>query len=494
MRKLGMKNSSYYLPGFHLSTLRKKPRSACEKLADEHARIRRHSLSRLGDSFGSFIPTHELGGDKSGAFSRRRVFCKENTFWAFFSQILDADGGCQEAVRKIQAAAASRAQPTPSTSTSAYCQARSKLSESALETLLAHTADNLQQRDRHQRWNGRRVVVVDGTGLSMPDTPANQARWPQSGNQKTGCGFPQARVCACFCLHTGALLSHRVGSRKHHELPLLRQQWETFKPGDIFLGDKGFCSFYDVWQFQQRKVDSVLTLARRTPVEAAGAVQVLGPDDLLIEWPKPRWSKNLSYSKAQWQALPERLTLRQIKVTVTEPGFRTQSFYLVTTLTDPVRYPAKALADLYYQRWEVELFFRDIKTTLGMDILRCRTPAMVTKEILMHLIVYNAIRSLIFDAACEIDKPPRRLSFKASLQALRQWEPLLNQPDLKDHEHHRRMASLRAAIADAITPDRPGRQEPRCVKRRPKPFQLMTRPRHEMKEIPHRNRYHAEQP
>lgn len=490
-----MENSSYYLPGFHLASLRKKPRSAREKLAEEHARIRHHSLSRLGDSFGSFIPVQELGGDTSGAFSRRRVFSKENTFWAFFSQVLDADGGCQEAVRKVQAVSASRALPKPSTSTSAYCQARSKLSTATLETLLSHTANSLQQRRGDQCWNGHRVVVVDGTGLSMPDTPANQAQWPQPANQKPGCGFPQARVCACFCLHTGALLSHRVGSRKNHELPLLRQQWETFKPGDIFLGDKGFCSFYDVWQFQQRQVDSVITLARRTPVEAAAAVQVLGPDDLLIQWPRPSWHKNLGYSKTQWQAmLPEYLSLRQIKVTVAEPGFRTQSFYLVTTLTDPVRYPANELADLYYQRWDVELFFRDIKTTLGMDILRCRAPAMVTKEILMHLIVYNAIRSLIFDAAREIDQPSRRISFKASLQALRQWEPLLNQPDLKDRELRQRMASLRATIADAITPDRPGRQEPRCVKRRPKPFQLMNRPRHEMKEIQHRNRYRAERP
>lgn len=254
----------------------------------------------------------------------------------------------------------------------------------------------------------------------MPDTPENQAQWFQPNNQRPGCGFPQARVCACFCLQTGTLLSHRVGSQKNHELPLLRQQWETFRPGDIFLGDKGFCSFYDAWQFQQRQVDSVITLARYTPVKAAEAVKVLGPDDLLIHWPKPAWSQRLSYSKTEWQALPESLTLRQIKVTVAEDGFRTQSGYLVTTLTDPLHYPAEDLAELYRQRWDVELFFRGIKTTLGIDILRCQTPAMVTEEILMHLIVYNALRSLIHDAAIEADQPLRRISFKANLQALRQ--------------------------------------------------------------------------
>ncbi len=327
----------------------------------------------------------------------------------------------------------------------------------------------------------------------MPDTSANQALWPQQASQKPGCGFPQARICACFCLQTGALLSHRVGNRKQQELPLLRQQSETFQPGDIFLGDKGFCSYYDVWKFQQAGVDSILTLARRTPVETSSAIKVLGPDDLLIQWPKPAWNKILSYSKETWQALPEQLTLRKIKVTVAAPGFRVKTFYLVTTLTDDSTYSAAELADLYYQRWDVELFFRDIKTTMGMDILRCRTPGMVNKEILMHLIAYNAIRLLIFDAARKAMQSSRQISFKASLQALRQWEPLFNRIDMNDQERRRLTASLTQAIAANVVTLRPGRREPRCVKRRPKPYALLTAPRHEMIEIPHRSRYHAKQ-
>lgn len=486
-----MKNNSLYLPGFHLATLRRTPRSASQKLADEKARIRRHSISQLGTCFSRFIPEQILGHRSNGSFSRRRLFSKENTFWAFFSQILDADGGCKEVVRKIQAFAASKSMAAPSASTSAYCQARSKLEKSSLEQILSHTGETLQQRGRSNRWKDRRVVVVDGTGVSMPDTPSNQEKWPQSRNQKPGCGFPQARVCACFCLQTGALLSHRVGSKKNHELPLLRQQWECFEAGDIFLGDKGFCSYYDVWKFQERGVDSVITLARRTPVETSSAVAVLGPDDLLIQWPKPAWNKNLSYGKDQWQALPDKLTLRQIKVTVNTPGFRVKSFYLVTTLIDAASYSAADLADLYYQRWDVELFFRDIKTTMGMDILRCRTPAMVEKEILMHLIAYNAVRLLMVDAAQTVELSARRISFKASVQALRQWEPQLNRADLNDRERRRLMSLLREAIAATVLIHRPGRQEPRCVKRRPKPYAIMTAPRHQMRVIPHRSRYRA---
>jgi len=352
----------------------------------------------------------ELDQRADGSFSRRRLFSKTNTFWAFFSQILDADGGCQEVVRKVQAFAGERSMKSPSASTSAYCQARHKLDESMLANILRHTSKILHERSQEKGWKGRRVIVVDGTGIGMTDTLENQHTWPQPKGQQPGCGFPQGRVCACFCLHTGALLSYRLGNKKSSELPLLRDQWDSFNKGDIFLGDKGFCSYYDVWKFQQFGVDSILTLARRTPVEAASAIKVLGDNDLLIQWPKPPWNKKLIYGREEWEALPDDLILRQIKIEVNVPGYRVKSFYLVTTMTDPEAYPASELAELYYQRWDVELFFRDIKTTMGMDVLRCKTPAMVRKEILMHFIAYNAIRLLMVDAAEQAKQRPRRLS------------------------------------------------------------------------------------
>lgn len=486
-----MKNSTLLLPGFHLQTLRRKPRSASQKLADEQRRIRQKSISQLGDCFGKYIPTDELSVASSGSFSRRRLFSKENTFWGFFSQVLDADGGCQEVVRKFQAFAAAKMITLPSSSTAAYCKARKNIDSSCLQSILSHTATTLQQRASTTRLNGRRVVVVDGTGVSMPDTEANQHAWPQQKQQKAGCGFPQARLCACFCLQTGALLSHRIDHRKTQELPLLRQQWDTFRPDDIFLGDKGFCSYYDVAQFNAKGVDSVITLARRTPVKSSEAIAVLSDDDLLIRWPKPKWNKRLSYSREAWLALPDHILLRQIKVTVKTAGFRVKTFHIVTTLTDAKRYPADALADLYYQRWDVELFFRDIKTTMGMDILRCKSPDMVRKEIQMYLIAYNCIRLLMNEAAKQQCQQPRKISFKGSVQALRQWEHWLNKTDDSPSEQRRLMLLLYDAIASNQLFQRPGRREPRCLKRRPKPFQLMTAPRHEMKEIPHRSRYCA---
>ncbi len=486
-----MKNPNLFLPGFHLATLRRRPRSASQQLADQLTKIRQNSISQLAKCFTGFIPGQSLQPHQSGPQSRQRIFSKENTFWGFFSQVLNADGGCSEVVRKFHAFAASRNRSLPSSSTSAYCQARSKLDESDLVSIQAHTSNQLTRRDTDNLFQGRRVVVADGTGISMPDTPENQQVWPQTRQQKPGCGFPQAYICACFNLHTGVLLSYDLGNKKSHELLMLREQWDTFNADDIFLGDKGFCSFYDVFKLLDKGVDSVITLARRKPVTAKGADKILDEDDFLIHWPKPKWTKRLSYSKDEWLALPDQLVLRQIKVTVTEPGFRTQSFHIITTLTDADIYSARAIAGLYYQRWDIELFFRDIKTTMGMDILRCKSPDMIRKELLMHFIVYNCLRLLMLKAAEKAGVPVRLISFKASVQALRQWEPLMNS-ELSAQEQTRLMSLLCDSIAASVLHIRPGRREPRCKKRRPKNFQRMTKPRHEMQEALHRSQYRAE--
>ena len=486
-----MKNSTPLFPNFHLQTLRRTPRSAQQILAAQLAQLKQKTFSQLGECLGKFIPTEYLRPTGSGPLSRRRVFSKANTFWAFFSQVLGADGGCQEVVRKLQAFAALKSTALLSSSTAAYCQARKKLDLPSLEAILHYTATQPPDRPDLRRLEGRRVVVVDGTGVSMPDTPANQAVWPQPHSQQPGCGFPRAALCACFSLQTGSLLSYAIGNKKSHELPLLRKQWATFKPGDIFLGDKGFCSYYDLFCLQERRVDSVITLARRWPVTDTESIQVLGQDDLLIHWSKPVKSPASSYSQQEWERLPEELVLRQIKVTVAQPGFRVTAFYLITTLLDVEAYPASELADLYFQRWDVELFFREIKTTMGMDILRCKTPDMVRKEILMHLIVYNGIRCLMGEAAATSEVRVRRISFKGTVQALRQWEPHLNQAKITRQEHDDLIRRLYESIAGKRVPERPGRSEPRAVKRRPKPYQLLTAPRHEMKVIPHRGKSRA---
>ena len=252
------------------------------------------------------------------------------------------------------------------------------------------------------------------------------------------------------------------------------------------LGDKAFCGYRDICERQIKGVETVASMCRRIPVKEAEAVRKLGPDDLLIRWRRPK--KLTGMSSEQVQELPPCLLLRQTKITVAELGFRSQTIYLVTTLIDPCKYPAADLADLYFRRWDVELFFRDIKTVMGMDILRCKTPPMVRKELLMYFIAYNCIRRIMYEAAEEANMPVRLVSFKTTLQTLRSWEPNLNQTRLSRKERFRLISMLYESITQRPLLQRPGRSEPRAVKRRPKGYHLLTKPRHEMFVPNHRNR------
>ncbi|MDF7824420.1 IS4 family transposase [Pontiellaceae bacterium B12227] len=489
-----MKTTTPYFDGFHIQTLNRKRRSIEKQMEDQLVMLRQKSLSQLSEYFGRFIPSTFLQPSDNRAHSRRRVFSKSNTFWGFFSQVLSADGGCKEVVLKMQSYASMNGLKLPSSSTSAYCQARKKLQRSELMKILKHTAKRLNYMPERGYLNERRVVVVDGTGVSMPDTPESQAAWPQLRHQKQGCGFPTARICAFFSLATGGLLSFEVGNKKSAELPLFRKQWDTFETGDIFLGDKGFCSYYDLACLKGIGVDSVVTLACRKAVKASEALEVFGANDLLISWKKPRWRSDSAYTHSQWEALPAFIQLRQIHVTVNVPGYRTESFHVITTLTDADQYPAADLANLYLQRWNVELFFRHIKTTMGMDILRCKNPDAVFNEIIMHFIVYNSIRMLMYEAAEERGVNVNRLSFKGAVQALRQWEPGLNHAKLNKRERRRIQTDLYNVISDNRVPLRPGRSEPRCVKRRPKPYQLLTTVRDKMIEHRLRNKHTLKMP
>lgn len=479
------------LPGFYLPLRGRKRRSAQQVFADKISFLKRKSFKQIGEIFGHYIPNKYLRLESSGVMSRRSIFSKENTFWAFLGQVLDADGGCKEVVRKLQSYASLKGSRIPSSSTASYCTARKKLGEQNLSNIFQYTAARGDKSTTTGLLNNRRVIVVDGTGLSMPDTPENQLAWPQSAAQNPGCGFPTARVCACFSLESGSLLSYEIGNKKSHELPLFRKQWKMFKPGDIFLGDKGFCSYFDMVKLKEQNVDSVLTLARRKPVSRSKCLKIFDQNDLLIKWDRPKYNRRLSYSRETLMQLPVELVLRQIRVVVDPPGFRVKEFYIVTTLLDPTKYPSKEIARLYLQRWDVELFFRDIKTTMGMDILRCQTPEMIRKEILMNFIAYNCVRRLMYEAAEKVDMTVRLVSFKGSLQAIRSWEPQLNHDKLSKTEISKMLNDLYGTVTDLPLQQRLGRREPRCLKRRQKNYQLLTKPRLEMKEIEHRSRYCA---
>lgn len=485
-----MYNKHTLFPEFRLHRSVNRQKKQQQKLAERLAQIKKKTFKQVGELFGPFIPDQLLKMNKTGAMSRRRIFSLTNTFWAFLTQVISADGGCKGAVRKIQSYASIRGLTLPSSSTSSYCAARAKLSHEILLAIFRHTA-NQEVLKGNSLLNGRRVVVADGTGVSMPDTKSNQLEWPQMSVVKPGCGFPSARICACFSLETGLLLNYEIGNKHDHDLTLLRRQWDFLMQGDVFLGDKGFCSYYHMAELLKKGVDSVIPLARRTPIKDAECQKVLSENDLLISWPRPKYLKSLSYSHEEWEKLPVEMQLRQIRVINECPGFRTKSFYIITTLLDAEKYPADQLARLYLMRWHVELNFRDIKTIMGMDILSCRSPEMIKKEILMFLIAYNCIRSMMGQAIKEGGLTHREVSFKGSMQALQSWEPHMNQEAMTREERTRLIKGLYCVISTSIVISRPGRREPRCVKRRPKNYQYMTAPRVTFKEIAHRNRYRA---
>jgi hypothetical protein len=217
-------------------------------------------------------------------------------------------------------------------------------------------------------------------------------------------------------------------------------------------------------------------------------IKRLGNNDRLIEWHRtgaaPKW-----LGKKRWAALPERLLVREMRVQVEIKGFRTKTLIFVTTLLDPKAFPKEAFGDLYRRRWKAELYLRDIKTTMGMDILRCKTPEMVEKELAMHVIVYNLIRALMIESARTHHIPSERLSFKGSVSTVRQWAPTLALPTLSNSRRSYLYTCMLFYIAKDQLPYRPNRVEPRAIKRRPSGYQLLMQPRHLFKEIPHRRKY-----
>jgi len=355
--------------------------------------------------------------------------------------------------------------PLPDESTSAYCQARVRLDPAQLKEAHEHIMQWFEERRAPACWRGRQVRVLDGCGVSMPDTAENRKQWPYAGGQKPGCGFPTAQLVGLFCLATGRLVRFAFADWKAHEIPLARQLIAWIQPKEIVLADRGFCGWGFMALLQRKEVDVVLRLhqARRTK-------------EGRVSWVKPQL-KGETWDKALWAELPDELHLRVVTFRVAVKGFRTKEVTVVTTLLDEQQYPNAAIAELYRQRWAVELFFREIKTSLGLDVLRCQSPDLIEKEVWMQVIAYNVVRALMLAAAKAHRVAVDRLSFKGTVDTLRQWTPLLA-PALFVSRIARKEL-LRIIAADRLL-DRPNRSEPRACKRRPKVYQLLTKPRHQM--------------
>jgi hypothetical protein len=446
------------------------------------------ALSDLFAAFGFLIPAALLAPTEQRDHSRQRHYSLSVTFWAFLSQVLSPGCPCREIVRRVQAWFFFKGSSIELCSDStAYCTARKKIEDGILHRIHQHLAERIERlAPKAVLWCGRIVKIVDGTMVSMPDTPANQQLYPQPSSQQPGCGFPTMKLVGLFSLATGALLEMAKGTLHVHESLLFRQLWTLLCEGDILLSDRGFCSFFSISSLMAKGVDCLMRMHQARQVDWRQGKR-LGSNDRLVTWHKPQQAPP-GISPAQFAALPATLTLRILRLDVSAKGFRTRSITLVTTLLDPKVYSFHSLGELYMQRWSVELHFREIKITLGMDVLRCLSPEMIHKELLMHMISYNVVRALMQEASIRHAVDLRRISFKGTLDTVRHWSQAVDCCHDKPRKQSLLIDEMLRLIASDQLPQRPGRVEPRAKKRRSKNYHLLTKPRRQMQIPPHRNR------
>jgi hypothetical protein len=421
---------------------------------------------------------------------RERVYTPLVTLWVFLSQVLDPDPSCRQAVSRLLVHRRQQGLPPCSTDSGSYCEARQKLPEKLFQRLVQKTGAELEQQVPPEwDFHGRQVKVVDGTTVSMPDTPANTAAFDKARNQHGAGPFPVARMVVLFGLATGAALEAVIGpcrGKKTGELSLFRSLHHTLAAGDLVLGDRFFCTFSDITRLLGRGIDCVFRLSSSRRADFRRGRR-LGRGDHVVTWSKPT-IRPQGMTPAEFAKLPKDLQVREVRVRVRTPGFRVRSLVVVTTLLDPLEFPPTEIAALFRQRWQAELHLRSIKTILRMDVLRCLTPEMVRKEIWTHLLAYNLLRSMLCAAAVESDRPLCTFSFKASLQLLMAFRHELLHFQADEATLQATCDAILQALCQHRVHNRLNRWEPRKCKRPSKPFPRLKRPRSIERNLCCRNR------
>jgi hypothetical protein len=425
------------------------------------------SLDGLSGLFAPFMPALVWERAKSGAGTRIRLDGRTAIFFAFLAQVLQRGSSARFAVALLQANRVSRGLKKGSDATGGYCAARAALSLQWLQQIFYGVSAWFDRRSSDATlWRGRQVRILDGTGFSMPDTEANRHSYPFPSGTKPGCGFPAGKMAGLFCLHTGRLLRFVYSGWKKHDLNMGRQLLKYLKRGDILVADRAYGSWLFLMLLRLIGVDFVIRMhqGRRVSRRRIGS--------WLETWKKPQKPKG--ENAKMWSKLPEEQSVRIVAYRVRRNGFRPHLVYLVTSLTIN-EFPNDTIEELYGLRWQIELHFRQIKTTLGLDVLRCLSPDMIEKELWMHAIAYNLVRALMMEAAQSSNVPIEQISFKGTVDTLLQWKHLWRGKRPRCIRHIR--SELLARIAGDQVIERPGRSEPRAKKRRPKNYQWLTKPR-----------------
>jgi len=458
-------------------------------------KVRQATFTELELCFANLLPPHLLSQADEGLNSRERVFPTRRTFWLFLSQVLTPNTSCRAVVRQLQSLRELGNLPPINSANAGYVQARARLPFQTLRDALRLSATAAQARSlSNSRGSlaGRPVKVVDATSTQLPDTEANQRRYPQPSRQKPGCGFPVMKVMALFSLASGAVLHVACANLHWNDFRLFRCLWRCLRRGDIVLGDRAFSDYASLAELPRRGVDLLARLHQARKVDFRRAVSRLGKSDALFRWCKGT-TKPHYMSLRQWGRVADEITVRVLRFQIDEPGFRTRKVWLVTTLTDGAKYPAADLMAAYRRRWRLELCFRDLKTTMGMEKLSCQSPAMVKKELHMFLIAHNLIRCLMAEASGIYGVELERVSFKGSVDATREFSKGMARARTRKKRRELEGELLRVLATDPVR-ERPGRHEPRAVKRRGKTHPLLTCHRRAYRDIPHRNRYRKSKP
>lgn len=441
--------------------------------------------------FERFFPAYLLAQNDDGLHSRERCWTLRLVFWTFLYQVLHPGSSCRQAIHAAFCPEPNPKRPIPSVSS--YCQARLALPLDVLDRIKDVLALKARQMapSSTDTWKGWNLKVADGTSSSMPDTPSNQTAWPQPSVQKQGCGFPVMRWAGLFCLASGALLAMACGSLHGHDLRLFQQLWDYLKPKDLLVADRGFSSYAIYARIQMQGMAAVFRLKQakalgKAPNTRRRKIKRLGKGDCLIRWDKPfekpRWMEDIM----DWICLPPSITLRLVTVTVRNRQSRPRRIIIATTLLDPKEYPAAEIAALYARRWEVEGLIRHMKTTMQMEVLRCKSSAMIEKEVAMHQIAYNLVICLILESSGIYFLNPLTISFAGTLSAI---QACAQSHRVSKRKRRKIEVELLNAIAVQKVPKRPGRKEPRAVKRRPKPYSMLIENRKIFVEIHHRSQY-----
>ncbi len=449
--------------------------------------MRRDTLDQLERRFSHVLTPDFFPKPKSGIGSRECVYNPWRTFWAALSQAVTPGTPDRAIVRQFQALGVLTEQDPISSSDSTYCQARARLSIESLSNAVAATAKAAQRKvpkaDAGFLQN-RPLKALDGSSVTLYDSPKNRKAYPkvQSPKHQEASVFPVMRVLALFCLASGTLLSAITGSLRVSELALLPQLLGLFKARDIALGDRGFGHIVVLLLLQTIGVDFIGRPHRR--VDGRKRIRRLGPNDWLMTWTKGRPSPIMPVH--QWHLLPKSMTVRLIRGGYHRKGFRLRRVTLVTTLLDPTLYPSQDILLAYGRRWRLEMCLDDLKTTLGMEMLSWKSPAMVQKELQLHLIVHNLVRLVMADASSAHGPSIERMSFKGSLDAIKEFGKAFTQARSNKQRQQLHQELLRS-IAQDLLPERPGRHEPRAVKRRKRKYPRLNAPRHQFKDPPKRH-------